>query len=405
MPVAALRDRGPRYLPLAAPRAAPRALPERLTDTGIVLLQRTMLQQMSSPSNAQVGEVGSLVRPFEGRLCGDASSEASSDAADEDLPQCKIRRNYNCAKCTFYTQNPRVFLVHTRDAHFERFKIYDCPSCVYASKHHQKLVRHIKMVHGAAAATTAVKMDVELPAATETSEPVERIEDLLEEVEECDDIEVDVDDCSEEPFERSADIEVDGDKSTTDEAALTLLKSENKYFSCTKCSYATHIKARFTKHVKYHSMPMNKCTICDFRSPYKWNLDRHMKNHGGSGSFKCFMCNFTADIKQSLTSHELNHHAPPAGQSVASRRRNRVGASDIMNALVLKEEEGSGDSRSSCSASVSVAAEGPRPERTAPADVSAGCYHGSVRVHSAPGPAPLHHAGICACRPHTACIA
>ncbi|XP_028179445.1 zinc finger protein Xfin-like isoform X1 [Ostrinia furnacalis] len=301
-----------------------------------------MLQQMSSPSSAQVGEVGSLVRPFEGRLC-DASSEASSDAAEEDLPQCKIRRNYNCAKCTYYTQNPRAFLVHTRDVHFERFKIYDCPSCVYASRHHQKLIRHIKMVHGAAA-TTNIKVDVELPAATETAEPVERIEDLLEEIEECDDdIEIDVDDCCEESFE------VDGDKSTNEEG-LSILKSENKYFSCTKCNYATHIKSRFTKHVKYHSMPMNKCTICDFRSPYKWNLDRHMKNHGGSGSFKCFMCNFTADIKQSLTSHELNHHASPAGQSVASRRRNRVGASDIMNALVMKEEEGS-DSRSSCSAS------------------------------------------------------
>jgi DNA-directed RNA polymerase subunit M/transcription elongation factor TFIIS len=87
--------------------------------------------------------------------------------------------------------------------------------------------------------------------------------------------------------------------------------SKVKFYRCIKCNYVTHIKTRFSKHVKYHSMPMIKCIICDFRTPYKWNLDRHMKNHGGSGQFKCNVCNFTADIKQSLTVHELNHHVPP----------------------------------------------------------------------------------------------
>lgn len=31
----------------------------------------------------------------------------------------------------------------------------------------------------------------------------------------------------------------------------------------------THIRARYTKHVKYHSMPMIKCDACDFSSAYK----------------------------------------------------------------------------------------------------------------------------------------
>ena len=91
------------------------------------------------------------------------------------------------------------------------------------------------------------------------------------------------------------------------------------------------MKARFTKHVKYHSMPMIKCDMCDFRTPYKWNLDRHCKNHNGRGAFRCSACNFTADIKQSLTVHEMNHHVPPVGQAAGlgvGRRRNKVGASD-----------------------------------------------------------------------------
>ncbi|KAM3962769.1 uncharacterized protein ACR2FA_003152 [Aphomia sociella] len=317
-----------------------------------------MLQQMSSPPSAQVGEVASLVRPFEGRLYGDVSSEASSDAAEEsELPQCKIRRNYNCTKCTFYTQNPRVYLIHIRDVHFEKFKIYDCPYCVYASRHHQKLLRHMKMVHVAPTSTSNGKMEQDIrPPMVDTIEPLERIEDLLEEVEECEDVDMDAEDCNDESFTRSTDLEVDGDRSSfNDMNESDATKNKSKYFSCVKCNYVTHIRARFTKHVKYHSMPMIKCTICDFRTPYKWNLDRHMKNHGGSGSFTCFMCNFTADIKQSLTVHEMNHHTPPVGQSMPSRRRNRVGASDIvlenLESYVTKEEEGSGDSRSSNSAS------------------------------------------------------
>ena len=105
---------------------------------------------------------------------------------------------------------------------------------------------------------------------------------------------------------------------------------KTKFFRCVKCSYLTHIKARFTKHVKYHSMPMIKCEMCDFRTPYKWNLDRHSKNHNGNGTFKCSICNFTADIKQSLTVHEMNHHVPPIGSSNLNfnRKRNKVGGSD-----------------------------------------------------------------------------
>ena len=49
---------------------------------------------------------------------------------------------------------------------------------------------------------------------------------------------------------------------------------KKKFFRCVKCNYVTHVKARYTKHVKYHSMPMIKCDLCEFRTPYKWNLDR-----------------------------------------------------------------------------------------------------------------------------------
>ena len=64
------------------------------------------------------------------------------------LPQCKINRNYSCSYWTYFTQNPRCHLQHLRDIHREKININKCQLCFNASRHFQKLVRHMKMVHG-----------------------------------------------------------------------------------------------------------------------------------------------------------------------------------------------------------------------------------------------------------------
>ncbi|CAH0556862.1 unnamed protein product [Brassicogethes aeneus] len=250
----------------------------------------------------------------------------SVDEASKDLPDCKVKRNYSCTHCTFFTQNPRSFLYHLRDVHDEKVKIYECPNCLYASKHYQKLLRHTKMVHGgtqgleAGDTTRKSRKRSSTAAAPVTAED----EDAMDSQDDQDDYQRPaVFKCSLCPF--TSKIQSQLSRHEREEHIKT------KFFRCTKCNYVTHIKARFTKHVKYHSMPMIKCDMCDFRTPYKWNLDRHCKNHNGRGAFRCSACNFTADIKQSLTVHEMNHHVPPVGQAVGlgvGRRRNKVGASD-----------------------------------------------------------------------------
>lgn len=259
----------------------------------------------------------------------DLNDEPVTD--DKDLPQCKIRRNYSCSNCNYFTQNPRHFLYHLRDVHQEKVKIFECPNCLYASKHFQKLLRHMKMVHGS-------NDNIELSDITKdkskkkkhTENNGQPIKKLRQDLNQFDDtmgkLSTELK-CSLCPF------------STRHQGQLTKHERQEhiktKFFRCTKCTYVTHIKARFTKHVKYHSMPMIKCDLCDFRTPYKWNLDRHYKNHNGKGSFRCSACNFTADIKQSLTVHEMNHHVPPVGQAAGlgvNRRRNKVGASDATDA-------------------------------------------------------------------------
>lgn len=251
------------------------------------------------------------------------------DATDDELPQCKIKRNYSCTMCSFFSQNPRSFLYHSRDVHFDKIKIYECSKCLYASKHSQKLQRHINMIHvpGRNPPKRVVpKRVVErkevkpLPPIAPAPLPTPN---MSEDVQDLGAVSGDVKmKCSVCSFTSRSTALI-----TRHERVVHLKK---RFLRCTKCSYVTHVKARFTKHVKYHSMPMIKCDLCDFRTPYKWNLDRHYKNHCGSGAFQCSKCNFRADIKQSLTVHEMNHHVPPvgAGAAILMRKKNKVGASE-----------------------------------------------------------------------------
>lgn len=296
------------------------------------------------------------------------SQDGSGSGDDREmtkLPQCKIKRNYICSLCDFFTQNPRFYLYHRKQVHKEKFKIFECPHCLYASKHSQKLQRHVHMVHvvgkkrhpknRSRLMKKAAKMRrfLPLPAPSEAqpppelSSPLAAMEDTNDEsYHENPEDEDEGHDKSMEPM-----FGVDGSQVYKCSVCDMLSKSKaliakhervvhlkKRIFRCSKCNYMTHIKARYTKHVKYHSMPMIKCDMCDFKTPYKWNLDRHNKNHMGDGAFKCGVCNFAADIKQSLTVHEMNHHVPPVGNYyVGPKRPLRVGASDTMG-MVTEED-------------------------------------------------------------------
>ncbi|KAG5674665.1 hypothetical protein PVAND_004618 [Polypedilum vanderplanki] len=306
----------------------------------------------------------------------DLDDNLSGNKSDSDahLPQCKIKRNYSCNNCPFFTQNPRKFLVHLRDVHGEKIVINECKFCLYASRHYQKLVRHMKMVHGSieginqpshfrkrekrrrlsaearekqmqkqmptfssTSSTTAANTVTDLTAINQMLQLQNQLQmqlqaQLQNQYQESLPQDIPSDD-EMASLDLSINISPNGTKvfkcilcefSSTEESQLIQHEKDEhagtKFYRCKKCSYVTHINARFNKHVKYHSMPMIKCALCDFRTPYKWNLDRHMKNHGGNGPFKCSVCNFTADIKQSLTVHEMNHHIPPLANSMDIER-------------------------------------------------------------------------------------
>ncbi|XP_018354940.1 PREDICTED: zinc finger protein 91-like isoform X3 [Trachymyrmex septentrionalis] len=130
------------------------------------------------------------------------------------------------------------------------------------------------------------------------------------------------------------DVDVDVAVAVNSEETINIDTNERASYECKTCKppkMLSSIKAYFEHLRKDHK--------------YKWNLDRHMRNHGGGGAFKCRACNFTADIRQSLTVHESYHHDPPVGQinknnndferkpRNSPRRYNQVGASDFREAL------------------------------------------------------------------------
>ncbi|XP_037077815.1 uncharacterized protein LOC119098876 [Pollicipes pollicipes] len=293
------------------------------------------------PAQADAGASASDASEQEGAPSEQEFDEAQLDSADSEdgdskkpLPACKLKRNYYCKVCSFSTTNPREFLYHQKEVHRAKLQINKCPHCIYASRCKVKLNRHVRMVHEDKSFKQEESPEKSLTIAC--SPPLKEDEDDEEGIEE-EEIEEESMLSLKELEDRGAEILREEDIEEEMTTALSHKSSRSrsdlkkKFYRCSKCQYMTHIKSRFTKHVKYHSMPMIKCELCEFRTPYKWNLDRHMKNHSGSGEFQCNQCNFTAHIKQSLTVHIQNHHLPASQVLEKLRAKCNVGGSDVMD--------------------------------------------------------------------------
>ncbi|XP_063881967.1 uncharacterized protein LOC135112036 isoform X3 [Scylla paramamosain] len=284
----------------------------------------------------------------------DTTNGSFSD--EKALPDCRLKRNYCCSYCGINTQNPRQYLYHLRDDHGEKMKVFECSRCIYASKNHQKLIRHARMVHkmkikkqepspfkpskmpvlsGAPNKFTRASVS---PGKSSRSSPGksprsnDSAHDDWDEMEDEDDQDTDQDGSPVKGDDKKLYNCQQCDYSCKSRKLLnrheTSYHLKRRFFRCVKCNYVTHLKGRYTKHLKYHQLPILKCDFCDFRTPYRWNLDRHLKNHNEAcGEFRCHLCNFTAQIKQSLTVHISNHHLTT--EQIREREKRRtIGISD-----------------------------------------------------------------------------
>ncbi|XP_035209997.1 uncharacterized protein LOC118184439 [Stegodyphus dumicola] len=241
-----------------------------------------------------------------------------SVSSPDKLRPLKVKRSYNCSDCGLLTSNPREYLYHLQNIHGEKINIHECKYCIYASKHIQKLTRHIKLVHRQLIAKDPEYLK-ELEASKEKKSKSSMITLGMHFS------------SNSESYKNSANASkrnLQRNKGLL-KCSLCAYHTRNRslmfhhektahlkkrFYRCLQCGYVTNERGRYTKHIKYHSLPKMQCEFCFFKTPYKWNMDRHMKNHevGAEGEFRCTTCNFTTSTKQSFKSHVTNHHDPTA---------------------------------------------------------------------------------------------
>lgn len=230
-----------------------------------------------------------------------------------------LARTYVCGDCNQVTRNPRLYLQHRRDFHCDPITIHECDLCIYASKHSQKLMRHRRTVHrnqiqpigiGPATAMESnqlagnelplnLKRPLKTDANHDTSTMLPAPLPLQAATVRCSSCKW----CSMQAFNKATLID-----------HIRQAHPFVEIHKCRDCNYSHFDRDKFNRHQRYHTLNYIQCKICDFRTIYKWNLERHMKHHidgvpiNAAAAFKCSKCNFTASTKQSITAHEIGHH-------------------------------------------------------------------------------------------------
>lgn len=231
-----------------------------------------------------------------------------------------LARTYVCADCNQVTRNPRLYLHHRRSYHGDPIAIHECDLCVYASKHSQKLMRHRRTVHRGQLQPAELSPMAMAPPAN-ASHPLAFVAvplnlstgpgggDTVSPNVRCSPCQW----CSTQAFNKATLIE----HIRQAHPLVEILK-------CAACNYSHFDRDKFGRHQRYHTLNYIGCKICDFRTIYKWNLERHMKHHVDGGplgvrnAFRCGKCNFTASTKQSITAHEMGHHDGGGGKQAVA---------------------------------------------------------------------------------------
>ena len=80
-------------------------------------------------------------------------------------------------------------------------------------------------------------------------------------------------------------------------------------FNCDQCDYNTTTKHNLILHTKEnHQNKISKGEQCDYKSPSKTLLNRHIETKHEVTKFHCDQCNYKATTKNNLNSHTEENH-------------------------------------------------------------------------------------------------
>ncbi|XP_063078177.1 mucin-2 [Engraulis encrasicolus] len=87
-----------------------------------------------------------------------------------------------------------------------------------------------------------------------------------------------------------------------------LSHSQNGHFNCEKCEFSTRDAGTFVQHIHHHNEGRNACVECQYVSPSKRELQRHVSGHSATFPFTCHFCGYGAARKDYLTKHMATAH-------------------------------------------------------------------------------------------------
>ncbi|KAG9266140.1 zinc finger protein 462 isoform X1 [Astyanax mexicanus] len=93
-------------------------------------------------------------------------------------------------------------------------------------------------------------------------------------------------------------------------SAMALINREDKY-SCQYCQFQSPFRHNLDRHVQSHHghhKPF-RCKLCPFKSAYLSRLKSHLhKSHAGENTYKCISCSFSTMTISQLKEHSLREH-------------------------------------------------------------------------------------------------
>ncbi|XP_012670116.2 zinc finger protein 518A [Clupea harengus] len=84
--------------------------------------------------------------------------------------------------------------------------------------------------------------------------------------------------------------------------------SQNGQFHCEKCEFSTRDAGTFVQHIHSHNEGRHKCVKCQYDSPSRRELQRHVLVHSATFPFTCHFCGYGAARKDYLTKHMATAH-------------------------------------------------------------------------------------------------
>ncbi|CAH2222399.1 jg21787 [Pararge aegeria aegeria] len=99
--------------------------------------------------------------------------------------------------------------------------------------------------------------------------------------------------------------------------------SASKPFSCDQCNYTTKYSTALQRHItikhtareprtltdeEKKTMPLHKCSDCDYTSYFKWNLNAHKRKHKLEKQFKCKYCDYATAYRHNFLKHNKVHN-------------------------------------------------------------------------------------------------